>query len=237
MPQFIVSQPPTDTETGMSRWLNELQNKMNIALGRTGSYPPIYNMPNKPQNGNIYYFGEQILPDILWAGFWGYSEGEWTYLGGDQAVQSAYGGITTNGVVAIPDLTATWYTIVEFTQSGVVPPKGVIQDTVNSELVLPYKGVYSFNSALDVGHNEVNSGRVIEARLINNSSGTTSSTVYVGTGRNASATNVIVPGVMIQITDNALENDISLQLRSPDGYGSVQIQGGFNVNMVSEIQV
>ena len=237
MSNFVISQPPDSFEDESKRYLNEMQKRIDFVFDTVHKFAPRFDLPSKPQDGQIYYFGDAVLPEILWPGFWGYEEGNWTYLGGTQAVQSAYGGIQTDGVVAMPDLTAIWYKVLEFTVETVIPAKGVIQDTVNSELVLPFKGVYSFNSTLAFVHNEVNAGRVILARLLNSSSGVTTDPFPVGTGRNTAVTNMDIAAMFLQVTDNSLLNDISLEISSPDGYLNVTMQGSINCFMISEIQI
>ena len=79
MPNFIETQPPLEGED-LTRWLNELQRKVNIALERTGAYPPRYVLPNKPKDGDIYYFGAVIGTDITAIGFWGRKEGAWVQI-------------------------------------------------------------------------------------------------------------------------------------------------------------
>ena len=230
MPRFIVSQPPEITESGLTRWLNELQTKVNVALGRTGSYPPRATAPDKPRNGDIYYLEP---PAVTIPGFYGYVNGSWVYMSVQHSVVAAYGAISTIGQVAFPDLDGTYQKITQFNQADLTIPRLITQDIVNSELVMPYAGVYRFNFIVSVEHDEENSGRQMFVRLHNDSSGANSNSLLFGTGSNTSVTN-ISGSLLLEILNGGDANDISLQIGGGDGYSAVQIQGGMTANMVSE---
>jgi len=230
MTQIIVTQPPEETPSGLARFLNAIQNNINTALLRVGSYPPRGTVPDKPRNGDIYYLEP---PAVTIPGFYGYVNGSWVYMSVQHSVVAAYGAISTIGQVAFPDLDGTYQKITQFNQADLTIPRLITQDIVNSELVMPYAGVYRFSFVISVEHNEESAGRQMFVRLHNDSSGANSNSLLFGTGSNTSVTN-ISGSLLLEILNGGDANDISLQIGGGDGYSTVQIQGGMTANMVSE---
>ena len=73
-------QPPLSTPDELREFLARQFVLVNNALAQSNKFPPIYNLPDKPQDGNLYYFGRIIGATITSIGFWGYENGAWVKL-------------------------------------------------------------------------------------------------------------------------------------------------------------
>jgi hypothetical protein len=73
-------QPPADTEFSLREYLSRRFVEVGIALSQSKKFPPIYVLPDKPQDGNVEYFGQIIGATITSVGFWGYENGVWVKL-------------------------------------------------------------------------------------------------------------------------------------------------------------
>jgi len=80
MPSIGLEQPPLDTDLDLSAYIVRMFEKVDVALQKGESHTPIFDLPLKPKNGDIRYFGAIVLPDVTAVGFWGYEEGTWTKL-------------------------------------------------------------------------------------------------------------------------------------------------------------
>tara|TARA_R110000803_G_scaffold210829_1_gene284073 strand:- start:17080 stop:17322 length:243 start_codon:yes stop_codon:yes gene_type:complete len=73
-------QPPYDVPPALAEYLRRQFIAINIALQSNGHINPIYVLPDKPRDGNIYYFGQIIGATITSIGFWGYENGGYVKL-------------------------------------------------------------------------------------------------------------------------------------------------------------
>jgi len=226
---------PDDTPEKLKRHLDRLFLETEIGLTQNNKIIVQSTLPGKPQNGNIYYFDEVILPDIASVGFWGYVDGQWVHLGNEHSVSAAYGGVRIITPWAAADINATWQTVA-FDQEMVTIPRGIIQDIVNEGLGLVFAGVYNFSANLDVKHNEVNAGRVMQVRLFNPATGIGGTTINFGTGRNTSHTNISFSGALLELLSSETGNTLQIQISSStDSYSAVSVETGFmSAHMVSE---
>jgi len=227
--------PPDDVPENLKRYLARLFLQTDIVLGQNNKISISGVLPAKPQNGNIYYFNQLIPPDILTVGFWGYADDEWVYLGADKSVTAAYGGVRIATPWAAANIGATWQTVAFDTEMLTIP-RGIIQDVVNEGLGLQIAGVYNFSANLDIKHNEVNAGRVLQVRLHNPTTGLSGLVINFGTGRNTSHTNVSIGGVLLELLSTETGNVLQIQISSAaDSYTAVSVETGFmSATMVSE---
>ena len=235
MGQLGLLNPPESIDGDLQRYLSRLFLQTEICLNQNNKIAISGTLPNKPRNGNIYYFNQVILPDILSAGFYGYADDEWVYLGANHSVTAAYGGVRITSPWSAADIGATWQTVA-FDAEMLTIPRGIIQDTVNDGLGLQVAGVYSFGANLDVQHDEVNAGRVLQVRLHNPTTGLSSLPINIGTGINTSHTNISISGVLLELLATETGNVLQIQISSSsDSYSSVSVETGFmSATMVSE---
>tara|TARA_R110000822_G_C15338773_1_gene495880 strand:- start:7136 stop:7378 length:243 start_codon:yes stop_codon:yes gene_type:complete len=73
-------QPPSDAPPALAEYLRRQFIAINIALQGKSHINPIYVLPDKPRDGNIYYFGQIIGATIPNIGFWGYENGAYVKL-------------------------------------------------------------------------------------------------------------------------------------------------------------
>jgi len=227
--------PPEGIEDNLRDYLRRLFLQTDIALGQNNKINISGILPEKPQSGNIYYFNQVILPDILYVGFWGYVDGEWIYLGADNSVEAAYGGIIVDSTTAIPDIDATWQTVTVFDEEMLITPRGIWQVIANDALRFEFAGVYSVNINMALMHNDVNSGRSIGIRLHNDTTNVNGDAIIIGTGRNTAITNISIAGVLFELETSGENNQIQIQIGGGDAYSNVSVQSAFfSATMVSE---
>ena len=237
MPKITVNNP-SDFTTEQARYLNEMQRKVNTAFGATGKYVPRSILPAKPSNGDIYYFDIPLAPDILWEGFWGYAGGQWIYLGSDYSVTAAYGGIRTPAPVAIPDLGAAWYTIIEMTEGAISVPRGIVQNTANSSLQFPSKGIYAASLNIVLTHVEENATTTFYVRAFSPSGGYSSASLPVVIPRNASATDIDISSLLLEIDDVNAGLDVVIQIGNGEIItGVTLVDAYFSAHSISEKQI
>jgi hypothetical protein len=80
MASISNEQPPIETAIELREYLSRRFIEIGIALGQSKKFPPIYILPDKPQDGNVEYFGQIIGATITSIGFWGYENGVWIKL-------------------------------------------------------------------------------------------------------------------------------------------------------------
>ena len=80
MASISNEQPPADTEFSLREYLSRRFIEVGIALSQSKKFPPIYTLPEKPQDGNVEYFGVIIGTTITSIGFWGFENGVWVKL-------------------------------------------------------------------------------------------------------------------------------------------------------------
>ena len=79
--KFISSeQPPEEVEPVLKEYLSRMLGQVNFALRDVNRMPKIYVLPDKPQDGQLAYFGQIIGATITSVGFWGYEAGTWVKL-------------------------------------------------------------------------------------------------------------------------------------------------------------
>lgn len=152
MPSGIpIEQPPLDTEQPMSEYLARQFININNALGSTNEHVSYYNMPPKPREGVIYYFGAPVPPDIIREGFWCIIDGVWKPLS-NVSTASAVGGIRLATPTAFPDLTPAWQQINIFDTELLANPLFVDQDFAGSQVVPQLQGTYMIALTLGLRH-------------------------------------------------------------------------------------
>ena len=72
--------PPDDVTEPLREYLSRLFLQIDISLGQNNKIAVSGALPDKPQDGNIYYFSQIIAPDITSIGFWGYENSAWLKL-------------------------------------------------------------------------------------------------------------------------------------------------------------
>jgi len=70
--------PPQDIDANVRTYLTRIFTSISIALNKTHEFVERKEKPNKPQIGDLYYFGDPVTHDydaaITSQGFWGYVE-------------------------------------------------------------------------------------------------------------------------------------------------------------------
>lgn len=240
MLRLNIEQPPFDVIDNLKEYLARRFVDVDNSLSTAHEIDKYTSLPEKPVDGKLYYFPNEIDPDILIPGLYFYQNGVYTLLSNsewvrDQTVQAAYGGILSFNGQSFPDIDSNWQHVNTFDTVSVPNPKGIVQDISNDGLILPFKAVYRINVNLTIEHNEVNSGRVLFARINNPTNGDPSNGFVVGTGRNVGVTNVVISAI-VQIDNNDLNNVYRVEVSSPDSYTNVTIRSCiFDANSVSEI--
>jgi len=235
MGQLGILTPPDELDEDLKRYLSRLFLQTDICLGQNNKIAISGTLPAKPQNGNIYYFNQVILPDIVSIGFWGYADDSWVYLGANHSVVAGYGGIRTTTPAALSDINATWQTI-PFDTEMLTIPRGIVQDIANNGLGLSIAGVYNFNVNLDVKHNLLNAGRIMQFRLYNPTTGNGGVPSKFGTGSDVEHTSISMPGVLLELLASEEGDVLQVQVSSStDTYSTVSIETGhMSASMVSE---
>ena len=80
MANVPIEQAPEGTDQALAEYLERQFVNINIAVGNAGRMPKAYTMPDKPQDGTVYYFPKELLPDITTPGYWGRNNGIWVSL-------------------------------------------------------------------------------------------------------------------------------------------------------------
>ena len=80
MKQISYETPPRGLDEEVSSYLRRMFVQINMALAQVNSLNPITVLPEKPQNGDMAYFGTTIGATITSVGFWGYEAGAWVKL-------------------------------------------------------------------------------------------------------------------------------------------------------------
>jgi hypothetical protein len=77
MRQFQI-EPAELFEPDQNAYLDRQLHSINNVLLRTNYYTPIYNIPNKPRIGMVFYFGEALVDtDITGEGLWVFTSQGW----------------------------------------------------------------------------------------------------------------------------------------------------------------
>ncbi|RKX23097.1 MAG: hypothetical protein DRP45_10880, partial [Candidatus Zixiibacteriota bacterium] len=164
--------------------------------------------------------------------------GQWIYLGSDYSVIAAYGGIRTPAPVAIPDLGAAWYTIIEMTEGAITEPRGIVQNTANSSLQFPYKGIYAASLNIVLTHVEENATTTFYVRVFSPSGGYSSASLPVVIPRNASATDIDVASLLLEIDDVNAGLDVVIQIGNGEIItGVTLVDAYFSAHSISEKQI
>lgn len=79
MAGISIEQPPFGTDIDLTGYLNRRFIDVDTALGQVNYFKPVYELPNKPLNGTVVYFGE-TMAGINKPGFWGYEQDQWVKL-------------------------------------------------------------------------------------------------------------------------------------------------------------
>jgi len=111
---------------------------------------------------------------------------------------SGYGGIGASAATGIANLTGAWATLTVFDTAEITVPRNVVQNTIAGALAISLAGTWVAAIALTLTHNEQNSGRVLGARLFNQTTGTAGRTTSFAVGRNQPGTNINV-SILLEI--------------------------------------
>jgi len=124
---------------------------------------------------------------------------------------AGYGGIRKAGTdVPGNDLGAGWDTLSYLYDSDLTAtPRGVVQDNANGTLALNQAGLWTINIVISMTHNELNQGRSIEARILNQTTGIGGNGVVAAIGRNTPGTNIFL-SFMVDVT--SVGDDFILQI-------------------------
>ncbi len=74
-------QPPNDTPKELSGWLMRLLYRVNDSIRTHHKYDVLYEIPEKYEAGEVYYFGQAIDATINAEGLWLRKSGSWVQLG------------------------------------------------------------------------------------------------------------------------------------------------------------
>ncbi|RKY42321.1 MAG: hypothetical protein DRP85_03280 [Candidatus Makaraimicrobium thalassicum] len=80
MVYIAIEPPPLGTDEDLTSYLFRAFQEIAEAISKVNKLDIRNILPDRPQNGGMYYFGQIILPDITGPGFWGYEEGAWVKL-------------------------------------------------------------------------------------------------------------------------------------------------------------
>ena len=149
---------------------------------------------------------------------------------------AGYGGILSNGTVAMPDLDSGWVLFDAWNAASMASPRYVTQDFANNGLRFERIGVFSMNIKLSIAHNSSNGGRILYLRFNNGTTGTPATNTFAfGVGRNVEATNLIIPGALFDIPSNVVGDLVQLEIGGGDSFSSVDsIGASFEAFSVSE---
>lgn len=240
MPSISNEQPPQDTEPKLTEFLSRMFTQVSIAFKQVNFFIPNFVLPNKLQVGTVHYFGQAIPPDIVYAGFWGYTDSGWVYLGANNSVEAAYGGLAQFNNIPLPDINGDWQTI-PYEAGMLVEPRRVIQDADNNTIDMQDEGVYRFGFTMSLRHDEKNNGRAINIRLRNPVSGVVSDVVSVGTGRDTDVTFFTTSSLVDTDETQGMGSSILVEMRADTSdakeiYEDVILtESTFDVNQISEM--
>jgi hypothetical protein len=143
----------------------------------------------------------------------------------ENRVYAAYGGIGQNAVVPLPNLTATWQTLLFWDTDLIPAPKDVVQDLVNDGIVFNKVGAWSLSTKIELEFIDTTTGRSIQLRFWNATKGQAGTNVFnFGVGRNATSKTLTFSALFA--LDSLNVGDLwQVQLSSADGFTGVNAIG------------
>lgn len=80
MSRIPLEPPPPGVPPDLADYLMRLAANINSGLANVQTFTPRFVLPDKPQTGQVVYFGQALLPDVTAPGWWGYNGTTWEQL-------------------------------------------------------------------------------------------------------------------------------------------------------------